>query len=549
MNANKIHRREVRYLIPFLSCIAFAIVFVLPTLNQVRLFDWDEVNFAECAREMVVSGDFMSVQIGFQPFWEKPPFFIWLQALSMEIFGINEFAARFPNALAAILTLFTLYILGAKLHNKRFGFFWALLYAGSFLPQLYFHSAIIDPWYNLFSFLFFYYYWNIFVSDKAAYLAGIFLGLAILTKGPAILLVSFLTIICSFLFGQRRVVPTLTQILKVTIPCALVGGSWFLFLLFNGRAEIILDFIIYQWRLFSTPDAGHKGFVFYHFVVLLIGCFPASFVALPGFFRPFPGQGFMSWMKILFWVNLILFSIVSTKIIHYSSLCYFPLTYIAAEVLDSERILKFRFNMLIKVLGMILWILWFFVFLSVPFIFMNWNKIHWIIQSSDIQFRNFFLKSSTWGFTDFLPAVVFGILGFFAIIKLFKNEFFNATKILSVSVVITIFIASFTIVPKIESYSQGGLINLIQTADKQGKIIKPIGFKTYADYFYSNLTPQDIAKRNEAAERLFNPNASVGQSTIAVVKIKDLEKVMKDYPCLRAIKINQGFAALECVDY
>jgi hypothetical protein len=44
------------------------------------------------------------------------------------------------------------------------------------------------------------------------------------------------------------------------------------------------------------------------------------------------------WMVILFWVVLILFSIVKTKIVHYSSLCYFPLTYLAA--LQLERIWK-----------------------------------------------------------------------------------------------------------------------------------------------------------------------------------------------------------------
>ena len=70
-----------------------------PFLGQSHLFDWDEINFAEAAREMIVTGDYLRVQINFQMFWEKPPFFIWLQVLSMKSFGINEFAARFPNAL------------------------------------------------------------------------------------------------------------------------------------------------------------------------------------------------------------------------------------------------------------------------------------------------------------------------------------------------------------------------------------------------------------------------------------------------------------------
>ena len=58
-------------------------------IGKVHLFDWDEINFAESAREMIVTNDFLTVQVDFKPFWEKPPFFIWLQVFSMKIFGVN----------------------------------------------------------------------------------------------------------------------------------------------------------------------------------------------------------------------------------------------------------------------------------------------------------------------------------------------------------------------------------------------------------------------------------------------------------------------------
>ena len=76
----------------------------VPFLGGVRLFDWDEINFAESAREMIVTGDYLTVRINFLPFWEKPPLFIWLQVLSMRLFGINEFAARLPNAICGTVT-------------------------------------------------------------------------------------------------------------------------------------------------------------------------------------------------------------------------------------------------------------------------------------------------------------------------------------------------------------------------------------------------------------------------------------------------------------
>ncbi|MGZ3958363.1 MAG: ArnT family glycosyltransferase, partial [Flavisolibacter sp.] len=124
-----------------------AAILFLPFLGSTHLFDWDEVNFAEASREMLITKNYFIPQINFQPFWEKPPLFFWLQASSMSVFGVNEFAARFPNALCGMITLICLYRIGKRLRDKTLGWIWVLMYAGSFLPQLYFKSAIIDPWF------------------------------------------------------------------------------------------------------------------------------------------------------------------------------------------------------------------------------------------------------------------------------------------------------------------------------------------------------------------------------------------------------------------
>ncbi|HKR03595.1 MAG TPA: glycosyltransferase family 39 protein, partial [Bacteroidia bacterium] len=109
-----------------------AVFFFIPFLGKVHLFDWDEINFAESAREMIVTGNYSRVQINFQPFWEKPPLFFWLQAVSMHLFGINEFAARLPNAILGIISLVTFYFIGKKNKDEQFGLIWALSYLGSF---------------------------------------------------------------------------------------------------------------------------------------------------------------------------------------------------------------------------------------------------------------------------------------------------------------------------------------------------------------------------------------------------------------------------------
>lgn len=170
-------------------------LFYIPFLGQVHLFDWDEINFAECAREMLETGDYLQVQINYLPFAEKPPLFFWLQVLAMKSFGINAFAAHFPSALCGIITLITLFRIGKQIYHKFFGMLWVGCYFGTFLPHLYFKSGIIDPIFNLFTFLGLYYF-ILFYYKKQRYdlslqkstwyylfWSGFWVALAMLTKG------------------------------------------------------------------------------------------------------------------------------------------------------------------------------------------------------------------------------------------------------------------------------------------------------------------------------------------------------------------------------
>ena len=121
---------------------------------------------------------------------------------------------------------------------------------------------------------------------------------------------------------------------------------------------VIYQFIEYQSELFNQPVAGHAQPFYYHFVVVLIGCFPLSIIAIPRFlnmkeqdtFDPMAIE-FEKWMKILFWVVMILFSISTTKIVHDSSMSYLPLSYLAATYLFniSEKKLEVKKWMLVTI--------------------------------------------------------------------------------------------------------------------------------------------------------------------------------------------------------
>ena len=100
------------------------------------------------------------------------------------------------------------------------------------------------------------------------------------------------------------------------------------------------EFTVYQLQLPATAVGGYSGPIYYYWAILLIGCFPASaflFTYLQGkkktiYATPaaIETKDFKVWMWVLFWVALLLFSIMQTSTVHYFSLCYLPLSFLAA---------------------------------------------------------------------------------------------------------------------------------------------------------------------------------------------------------------------------
>ena len=484
-------------LYPYLIIIS-AVFFFIPFLGSVHLFDWDEINFAESAREMIVTGNFSRVQIDFHPFWEKPPLFLWMQTLSMKLFGINEFAARFPNAVIGIFTLITFYFLGKRLYDEKFGFIWAMAYLGSFLPHIYFKSGIIDPFFNFFIFL-----GIVFLSKsirkinegtgfKYAIFAGISIGLATLTKGPVGLLIAGISVLVYWAAMKFKKISNCKNILIFAISCLLISSLWFGLEMINNGFWFIREFIKYQTDLFLKPGAGHSGPIYYHFLVIFLGCFPFSVLALPVFFRKKAeshdeGTYFLKWMFILFWVVMILFTIVKTKIVHYSSLAYFPLSYFAAyfvyELVNNRAELKRYMVWILLVTGTVFSIL----LISLPLIARYKNLIIPYIKDD---FAVACLSSPVkWNGYEFLIGAGYLIFIFISLLIMKQKQFFKGIITLFYSTAFCIFFYLKADVPKIEGYSQAPAINFYKSISGQDVYVTTIGFYSYAQYFYFQKMP------------------------------------------------------------
>ncbi len=522
--------------------VVAALLFI-PLLGQLHLFDWDEINFAESAREMLVSRDYLTVQINYIPFYEKPPLFIWMQAAAMKLFGVGEFAARFPDAVCGILTLLLLFDIGRKQADRRFALTWVALYAGSMLPFLYFKSGIIDPWFNLFIFLGVYRAYLYMVSETRRTLhitlSGVFIGLGILTKGPVALLVFGLTALVYLIVRRFRIPLRIRDVVLFFAALLPVGGLWFILQMISGNFQVIADFFAYQVRLFSTQGAGHGGFLLYHVVVLLVGVFPASVFALPGLFGTRSGNDaqreLYRILLILFWVVLILFTIVQTKIVHYSSLCYFPLTYMAAwwvtQGSDSpiwNRLTRY----LTAVLGVV-------IALVVIVLTRVEDLRPWIIGRNLLAdpFAVDCLQADA-GWKGYEALAALPLLAGIVLFLIYKERI-RSVWFLTAGVAVFMLAAVITLTPRIERYSQHAAIEFFKSVKDQDAYLWTLGYKSYAPWFYGEVRP---GSKPEMAEEHRLLAGETDKPVYVSAKAFKKEKYMKQYPELQFLYEKNGFA-------
>src|ERR1700724_3870464 len=134
-------RRPLRLFV----CAVLAAILYLPALGRPALWEPDEGRYSEIAREMVVSGDYVTPRDDFELYFEKPPLVYWAEAAAIQIFGVNEFAVRLPSELFSVGQVVVTAALAETIFEGLTGFFSALALA--LMPLFYGFAkfATLDP--------------------------------------------------------------------------------------------------------------------------------------------------------------------------------------------------------------------------------------------------------------------------------------------------------------------------------------------------------------------------------------------------------------------
>jgi 4-amino-4-deoxy-L-arabinose transferase-like glycosyltransferase len=254
-----------------------AVLFVsLFRLGSVLLFDVDEAVFAEATKEMVESGDYITTTFNGDVRYDKPIFFYWMMALSYKAFGINEFGARFPSALAgcllaAALFFFARYFLGV---SKAVYAVLSMVLSAYYL--IYSRSAVTDMVLTLFITLsLFCFYLSLKHDRRFIYGFYSFSALAFLTKGligivfPAAIALIFL-LVTEGIGGVRKMIH-----FKAAILFLVIGVPWYAAEYAVKGGEFIEQFFIkHHFKRYTEVISGHKGPFYYYFAALVVGLFP-----------------------------------------------------------------------------------------------------------------------------------------------------------------------------------------------------------------------------------------------------------------------------------
>ncbi|SPK70340.1 putative Glycosyl transferase, family 39 [Cupriavidus taiwanensis] len=277
-------------LAPALVVLAFALLW-FGTLGMRHLLGPDEGRYAEIAREMLSSGDWVTIRYDGLKYFEKPPFHMWMTAVSYALFGIGDWQARLCVALAGAAGLAVSMLAAARWFGGRAGLMAGLVLASAPMWNVAAHFNTLDMTLS---------------GAMACVLASLLLaqhpaatpaarrgwmlacwaamGVAVLTKGlvgvalPGLVLVLYTAVTRDLPLWRRLHAPAgLALMLLVALP-------WY-WLVARRNPEFLRFFFVHEhWQRYTSTVHARTGAPWY-FVPLLAGGFLPWLGLLPGMVR------------------------------------------------------------------------------------------------------------------------------------------------------------------------------------------------------------------------------------------------------------------------
>jgi 4-amino-4-deoxy-L-arabinose transferase-like glycosyltransferase len=311
--------------------IVVAIInFILP-LSLSPLFDLDEGAFSEATREMLQSGNYLTTYLDGALRFDKPILIYWLQAFSVKLFGLNEFALRLPSAIAGLLWAFAIYAFSKKEFGQRVAYYSTLFMLSALQINIITKAAIADSLLNLFIATSIFSIW-IFLKEgnkKYLYFSFLLIALGALTKGPVAVMVPLVTLLIYMVIKKRFIdfLKIIFNPIGIAIFLAVTLPWYILEYLDQGQKFINGFFLKHNLQRFNSTFESHRGSYFYYIPVLLLGFLPFSTLLVKSLAKTKSLIKSDLNLFLLIWFSFvfIFFSFSGTKLPHYIIYGYTPL--------------------------------------------------------------------------------------------------------------------------------------------------------------------------------------------------------------------------------
>jgi 4-amino-4-deoxy-L-arabinose transferase-like glycosyltransferase len=312
-----------------LLLIALALIWFVP-LGMRHLIPTDEGRYAEMAREMFVTGDWITPRYNGYKYFEKPPLQTWANALTFAWFGIGEWQARLYTALTGFVGIFVVGYTGGRLFGALSGWCAALVMVAAPYWNLMGHFNALDMGLS---------FWMtvtlcaLLLSQQETmtragrrgwmWLSWAAMAMAMLSKGLIGILIPGAALVVYMVVARDWRVFLRIHLPSGLLVFAIVCGPWFVLVQRDNPEFFHFFFIVQQFDRYLTPDQNRPGPLYYFVPVLLVGMLPWLSL-LPGAFRglfrtPRQVNGFSPTLMLVVWAAFIFvfFSVSHSKLPSY----------------------------------------------------------------------------------------------------------------------------------------------------------------------------------------------------------------------------------------
>ncbi|WP_372881368.1 lipid IV(A) 4-amino-4-deoxy-L-arabinosyltransferase [Psychromonas sp.] len=321
--------------------LIFVVMYIIP-LGLRDLWSPDEIRYAEIAREMVSSGNWTVPTFNGLRYFEKPVMGHWMNAVSQLLFGENNFSVRAASVFSSAGSALCLWLLVERFITRQMAWISTSIFISLFMVAAIGTYSVLDSMFSLWLTAAFSAFFFAFTADNSAGryknygLAGLFCGLAFLTKGFLALLLPVI-VVFPFLLWQKQFTSILRWGWWVIAIALLVCLPWGVAIHLAEPDFWFYFFWVEHIQRFAATNAQHSEPFWYYFAYLPLAILPWLFVA-PTAIRHLGKHLNLPLIRYaLLWavIPILFFSLARGKIVTYILPSMVPLAILLAVGLSS----------------------------------------------------------------------------------------------------------------------------------------------------------------------------------------------------------------------